>query len=230
MKTKIALALFCVISSHSLCAMQLSGPKRTYDEASTQRLQGILHKGWYNYRDEVSNLLDNGADPNIQSEKYKRRLIPLAIAPGDFPLLQKALECGVNPNVEDEQGDTALHKLVDIYGLATDDYQKTAALLLLAGASSTRSVGGSLALLGKRKSQKDEMLQAIVTATSLVKAEREAYNPGVAQLVSTHLPQPITGITMDFVGPLPIWDDGCWDLFQKHMAQAPKSDQVKRLK
>lgn len=233
MKIKIALITFCFASITQVCAMQDASKKRTYDQQATQGLEEIMRFGIAHRKSELLTLLDNGANPDTSAgAKSQQTFLHLTVG-FDFDLVKSALLNGGNPNAVDYCGYSSLHKAYDAYQWNTDRGQKVIAALLVAGADpEIKNREGHTALAELRRCSPENVpaVQEIASAAPLVKEEREAYNPGVAQLVNAHLPQPITGITMDFVGLLPIWDDGCWDLFQKHMEQAQKSDQVKLLK
>ena len=233
MKIKIALITFCFVSISQTCAMQDTPKKRTYDQVATQGLEEIMRFGIAHRKSELLTLLDNGANPDTSAgAKSQQTFLHLTVG-FDFDLVKSALLNGGNPNAVDYCGYSSLHQAYDAYSYDVDRGQKVIAALLLAGANSEiKNREGHTALAELRRCNPEHVpaVQEIASAAPIVKAEREAYNPRVAQLLKVHLPQPITAITMDFVGPLPIWDDGCWDLFQKHMEQAKKSDQVKRLK
>lgn len=233
MKIKKALIMFCLASVVQICAMHDATKQCKYNEEATQDLNKLMWSGVAHHKPKLLKLLDNGANPDVDTGGLNQQKFLHLVVGLDFDLVESALRHGANPNAVDHCGRTPLYQACDSYAWDVDLGQKVIAALLLAGADleiKNRWGGTPLAELRRCNPKHVPAVQTIVSAVPLVKAEREAYNPGVAQLLSAHLPQPIAGITMDFVGSKQVWDDECWPLFKKYMAQAQKNDQARRLK
>lgn len=67
----------------------------------------IVAAAWDGFADLVEQLIDNGADINIQDETGQTALIA-ASDQGYFGIVELLLNRGANPNIKDKDGDSAL--------------------------------------------------------------------------------------------------------------------------
>lgn len=108
------------------------------------------------YLDIVRQLLERGADPDLNEGSYGFTPLRIASANGDTKIIKLLLKYGANPNIQIDGGSTALH------GAIINNQVKAVKILLQHGANPNAHFGSGITNLEQASKQSPEMVDLLL--------------------------------------------------------------------